>query len=165
MNLQDLLGSLLLADIDLIFLGLLRGTSVVVVILVKGHAFSTVGIKRLLSAVEVTAASYKVTTSCYDFYCCTQKFIDQIGELRAISGHMLGADGVQMPENISDDLHSSREEDGTLETMNLQDLLGSLFFGVDATMEIKEKHQVFTAGSEDISVVGQKLMLLVTAVK
>ncbi|GJY83914.1 hypothetical protein Tco_0497290 [Tanacetum coccineum] len=49
---QDLLGSLLLADIDLIILGLgvsvsrvvgfLRGTSAVVVILVKGHAFPTI---------------------------------------------------------------------------------------------------------------------------
>nr|GEX42400.1 hypothetical protein [Tanacetum cinerariifolium] len=38
-------------------------------------------------------------------------------------------------------------------------------FGVDAAMEIKEKHQVFTAASEDISAARQKLMLLVTAVK
>nr|GEX72572.1 hypothetical protein [Tanacetum cinerariifolium] len=38
-------------------------------------------------------------------------------------------------------------------------------FGVDATMEIKEEHQVFTASSEDISAARQKLMLLVTAVK
>nr|GFA42000.1 hypothetical protein [Tanacetum cinerariifolium] len=38
-------------------------------------------------------------------------------------------------------------------------------FGVDASMEIKEKHQVFTTASEDISAARQKLMLLVTAVK
>nr|GEU63864.1 hypothetical protein [Tanacetum cinerariifolium] len=38
-------------------------------------------------------------------------------------------------------------------------------FGVDAAMEIKEKHQVFTAASEDISAATQKLMMLVTAVK
>nr|GEZ68789.1 hypothetical protein [Tanacetum cinerariifolium] len=38
-------------------------------------------------------------------------------------------------------------------------------FGVDAVMEIKEKHQVFTAASEDISAARQKLMLLVTAFK
>nr|GEX89897.1 hypothetical protein [Tanacetum cinerariifolium] len=38
-------------------------------------------------------------------------------------------------------------------------------FGVDAVMELKEKHQVFNAASEDISVARQKLMLLVTAVK
>ncbi|GKF34499.1 hypothetical protein Tco_0107699 [Tanacetum coccineum] len=38
---------------------------------------------------------------------------------------MLGADGVQIPENNLDDLHSSKKEDGTLETMDPQDLLGS----------------------------------------
>nr|GEZ68901.1 xylulose kinase-1 [Tanacetum cinerariifolium] len=43
--------------------------------------------------------------------------------------------------------------------------LSTVSFGVDAAMEIKEKHQVFTAASEDISAVMQKLMLLVTAVK
>ncbi|GJX06725.1 hypothetical protein Tco_0194657 [Tanacetum coccineum] len=37
---------------------------------------------------------------------------------------MLGAAGVQIPENNLDDLHSSREEDGTLETMDPQDELG-----------------------------------------
>ncbi|GJZ60124.1 hypothetical protein Tco_0615940 [Tanacetum coccineum] len=34
---------------------------------------------------------------------------------------MLGAAGVQIPENNLDDLHSSREEDGTSETMDPQD--------------------------------------------
>nr|GEW60939.1 hypothetical protein [Tanacetum cinerariifolium] len=38
-------------------------------------------------------------------------------------------------------------------------------FRVDAAMVIKEKHQVFTAASEDISAARQKLMLLVTAAK
>nr|GEW61319.1 DNA-directed DNA polymerase [Tanacetum cinerariifolium] len=38
-------------------------------------------------------------------------------------------------------------------------------FGVDAAMEIKEKHQVFTTASEDISAARKKLMLLVTAAK
>ncbi|GJU95772.1 hypothetical protein Tco_1320528 [Tanacetum coccineum] len=38
---------------------------------------------------------------------------------------MLGAAKVQIPENYLDDLHSSREEDGTSETMDPQDLLGS----------------------------------------
>nr|GEW77775.1 hypothetical protein [Tanacetum cinerariifolium] len=42
---------------------------------------------------------------------------------------------------------------------------GRADFGVDTAMEIKEKHQVFTAASEDISAARQKLMLLVTAVK
>ncbi|GJW52807.1 hypothetical protein Tco_0096892 [Tanacetum coccineum] len=39
----------------------------------------------------------------------------------AISGHMFGAVGVQIPKNNLDDLHSSREEDGTLETIDPQD--------------------------------------------
>nr|GFC34190.1 hypothetical protein [Tanacetum cinerariifolium] len=55
----------------------------------------------------------------------TQKFVDEIGELRQISSHMLGAARVQIPENNLDNLHSSREEDGTLETVDLQNLLGS----------------------------------------
>nr|GEV83584.1 hypothetical protein [Tanacetum cinerariifolium] len=38
-------------------------------------------------------------------------------------------------------------------------------FGVDAAMEIKEKHQVFTVASEDITAARQKLILLVTATK
>nr|GEZ60724.1 hypothetical protein [Tanacetum cinerariifolium] len=45
----------------------------------------------------------------------TQKFVEEIGELRAISGHMLGAAGVQIPKNNLNDLHSSRDEDETLE--------------------------------------------------
>ncbi|GKE85086.1 hypothetical protein Tco_1558828, partial [Tanacetum coccineum] len=53
-------------------------------------------------------------------------FIDEIGELRAISSHMLGVAGVQIPKNNLDDLHSSREEDGTSETIDPQDLLGSV---------------------------------------
>ncbi|GJR90035.1 retrovirus-related pol polyprotein from transposon TNT 1-94 [Tanacetum coccineum] len=36
----------------------------------------------------------------------------------AISGHILGAAGVQIPENNLDDLHSSREEDGTSKTLD-----------------------------------------------
>nr|GEV33397.1 hypothetical protein [Tanacetum cinerariifolium] len=36
-------------------------------------------------------------------------------------------------------------------------------FGVDATMELKEKHQVLTAASEVISAARHKLMLLDTA--
>nr|GEV15306.1 hypothetical protein [Tanacetum cinerariifolium] len=38
-------------------------------------------------------------------------------------------------------------------------------FGVDAAMELKEKHQGFTAASEDISAARKKLMLMVTAVR
>ncbi|GKF11142.1 hypothetical protein Tco_0049068, partial [Tanacetum coccineum] len=38
---------------------------------------------------------------------------------------MLGAVGVQIPKNNLDDLHLPRDEDGTSETMDPQDLLGS----------------------------------------
>nr|GEY02151.1 hypothetical protein [Tanacetum cinerariifolium] len=62
----------------------------------------------------------------------TQKFVGEISELRAISGHVLGAAEVQIPENNLDNLHSSIEKDGTLETVDLQDLLGSfLLAGCD----------------------------------
>nr|GEX48267.1 hypothetical protein [Tanacetum cinerariifolium] len=53
----------------------------------------------------------------------TQKFIDEIGELKAIFRHMLGAARVQIPENNLDNLDSLREEDGTSKTMDPQDLL------------------------------------------
>nr|GEX21473.1 hypothetical protein [Tanacetum cinerariifolium] len=54
----------------------------------------------------------------------TQKFLYEVDELRAISGHMLGASGVQIPENNLDNLHST-VEDGTLEIVDPQELLGS----------------------------------------
>ncbi|GKF55827.1 hypothetical protein Tco_0166167, partial [Tanacetum coccineum] len=38
---------------------------------------------------------------------------------------MLGAAGVQIPENNLDDLHSLRGEDGTSETIDPQECLGS----------------------------------------
>ncbi|GKG09668.1 hypothetical protein Tco_0338414, partial [Tanacetum coccineum] len=46
---------------------------------------------------------------------------------------MLGAAGVQIPENNLDDLHSSRKEDGTSKTLDPQDLLGS-FLLVDTDL-------------------------------
>nr|GEV37291.1 retrovirus-related Pol polyprotein from transposon TNT 1-94 [Tanacetum cinerariifolium] len=52
------------------------------------------------------------------------KFVDEIGELRAIFGHVLGAARVQIPTNNLDNMHSIVEEDGTLETVDPQDLLG-----------------------------------------
>ncbi|GJX31140.1 hypothetical protein Tco_0240995 [Tanacetum coccineum] len=56
----------------------------------------------------------------------TQKFTDEVDELKAISGHMLGASGVQIPQKNLDNLQSLREEDGTSETVDPQDCLGSL---------------------------------------
>ncbi|GJU85241.1 hypothetical protein Tco_1292787 [Tanacetum coccineum] len=57
---------------------------------------------------------------------------------------MLGAAGVQIPENNLEDLHSSREGDGTSETMDPQDLLGSflladkdlIFLGVSVSRAV-----------------------------
>nr|GEY25535.1 hypothetical protein [Tanacetum cinerariifolium] len=54
----------------------------------------------------------------------TKKFVDEIGELRAVSGHMLGASGVKIPKNNLDNLKSIREEDGTSKMFDPQDLLG-----------------------------------------
>nr|GEW80383.1 hypothetical protein [Tanacetum cinerariifolium] len=47
-----------------------------------------------------------------------------LGELRAVSGHVLGAAGVQIPENNLDNLNSIVEEDRTLEIVDPRDLLG-----------------------------------------
>ncbi|GJW51661.1 hypothetical protein Tco_0093012 [Tanacetum coccineum] len=69
---------------------------------------------------------------------------------------MLGAAGVQIPENNLENLQSLREEDGTLETVDPQDLLGSLMLAdliilgcdplalVDGLTPVEEKHRVAT---------------------
>nr|GEY67907.1 hypothetical protein [Tanacetum cinerariifolium] len=54
----------------------------------------------------------------------TQKFLYTVDELRVISSHMLGASRVQIPENNLDNLHLI-VENGTLEIVDLQELLGS----------------------------------------
>nr|GFD09414.1 hypothetical protein [Tanacetum cinerariifolium] len=55
----------------------------------------------------------------------TKKFLYKVDELRAIFGHMLGASGVQIPENNLDNLYSISEE-GTLELVDPQEFLGSV---------------------------------------
>nr|GEU95298.1 hypothetical protein [Tanacetum cinerariifolium] len=55
----------------------------------------------------------------------TKKVIGEIGELRAVSDHMLGASRVKIPQNNLDNLQSKREEDGTLEIVDLLDCVGS----------------------------------------
>nr|GEX04612.1 protein IQ-DOMAIN 32-like [Tanacetum cinerariifolium] len=45
----------------------------------------------------------------------TEKLINEIGELRAIFGHVLGAAGVQIPQNNLDNLQSIKKEDGATE--------------------------------------------------
>nr|GEX11287.1 dolichyl-phosphate beta-glucosyltransferase [Tanacetum cinerariifolium] len=108
-----------------------------VAILVKGHTFPTnvkvypVGCDPLALVDEFTPIEDNIglletrfdeeAVLCLCFLRITQKFVDEIGELRAISDHMLGAAGVQIPENNLDNLHSSREEDGILEFVDPQD--------------------------------------------
>nr|GEY82674.1 hypothetical protein [Tanacetum cinerariifolium] len=71
--------------------------------------------------IEATPLARKVPVVDYQI---VLKFVDEIDELRAISGHVLGAARVQIPENNLDNLQSSIEEDGTLKTVDPQDLLG-----------------------------------------
>ncbi|GKB38255.1 hypothetical protein Tco_0883197 [Tanacetum coccineum] len=67
---------------------------------------STVSISHILSNVIIPKSDG------------TQKFTDEVDELRAISGHMLGASRVQIPQNNLDNLQSIREEDGTSKTVD-----------------------------------------------
>nr|GEW70336.1 hypothetical protein [Tanacetum cinerariifolium] len=60
----------------------------------------------------------------------TQKILYEVDELRAISGHMLGASGVQIPEKNLDNLHSIIE-DVTLEIVDPQELLGSFLLATN----------------------------------
>ncbi|GJZ90112.1 hypothetical protein Tco_0662039 [Tanacetum coccineum] len=73
------------------------------------------GNDRPVKGVSITHNLCNMIITEFDY---TQELIDEIGELRAISGHVLGAAGVQIPKDNLEDLHSSREEDGTLETMD-----------------------------------------------
>nr|GEU42016.1 hypothetical protein [Tanacetum cinerariifolium] len=57
----------------------------------------------------------------------TKKFLYEVDELRAISGHMLGASGVQIPKNNLDNMHST-VEDGTFEIMDPQELRCVTFY-------------------------------------
>ncbi|GKG45896.1 hypothetical protein Tco_0498342, partial [Tanacetum coccineum] len=61
----------------------------------------------------------------------TEKFLNKIGELGAISGHVLGASGFQIPQNNLDNMQSIREEeDGATEVSNPQDVSGSILLAV-----------------------------------
>nr|GFC69033.1 hypothetical protein [Tanacetum cinerariifolium] len=60
----------------------------------------------------------------------TQKFLYKVDELRAISGHMLGASRVQIPVNNLDNMHSI-VENGTLEIVDPQELLGSFLLSTN----------------------------------
>ncbi|GJZ45988.1 hypothetical protein Tco_0593584 [Tanacetum coccineum] len=57
--------------------------------------------------------------------------MNEIGELRAISGHVLGASGVQIPQKNLDNLQSIRkEEDGATKVLDPQDVPGSILLAV-----------------------------------
>ncbi|GJT02595.1 hypothetical protein Tco_0823764 [Tanacetum coccineum] len=55
----------------------------------------------------------------------SQKLADKIDELRALSGYVLGAARVQVPKDNLYDMRWTREEDGEIETLDPQFLLGS----------------------------------------
>ncbi|GKD13994.1 hypothetical protein Tco_1198401 [Tanacetum coccineum] len=52
----------------------------------------------------------------------TEKLVNEIGKLRAISSHVLGASGVQIPQNNLDNLRSIEEEDGATEILDPRDV-------------------------------------------
>nr|GEW55047.1 hypothetical protein [Tanacetum cinerariifolium] len=57
--------------------------------------------------------------------------MNEIGKLRAISGYVLGAFGVQRPLNNLDNMQSIREEeDGATEVSDPKDILGSILLAV-----------------------------------
>ncbi|GKG12857.1 hypothetical protein Tco_0347094, partial [Tanacetum coccineum] len=61
----------------------------------------------------------------------TEKLMNEYGELRAISGHVLGASGVQIPQNNLDNLRSTEEEeDGATEVLDPQDGSGSFLLEI-----------------------------------
>ncbi|GJX45183.1 hypothetical protein Tco_0261859 [Tanacetum coccineum] len=63
--------------------------------------------------------------SLYKLVSLEHKFFYKVDELRALSGHVLRASRVQVPEDDLNDLHWTQEEDGEFETMDPQFLLGS----------------------------------------
>ncbi|GKE16124.1 hypothetical protein Tco_1423701 [Tanacetum coccineum] len=57
--------------------------------------------------------------------------MNEIGELREISGHVHGASGVQIPQNNLDNLHSIREEEnGATEVLDPRYVPGSILLAI-----------------------------------
>ncbi|GJR55482.1 hypothetical protein Tco_1406003 [Tanacetum coccineum] len=57
--------------------------------------------------------------------------MNEIGELRVISGHVLGAFGVQIPQNNLDNLDLIKEEeDGETEVLDPRDVSGSVLLAI-----------------------------------
>ncbi|GJV67784.1 hypothetical protein Tco_1483293 [Tanacetum coccineum] len=59
-----------------------------------------------------------------------EKLVNDIGELRAISSHVLGASGVQIPQNNLDNLRSTEEEDGATEILDARDVPSSILLEI-----------------------------------
>nr|GFB89842.1 hypothetical protein [Tanacetum cinerariifolium] len=60
----------------------------------------------------------------------TEKLVKEISELRAISSHVLGASGVQIPQDNLDNLRSTEEEDGATGVLDPQDVPGSVLLEI-----------------------------------
>ncbi|GKE46475.1 hypothetical protein Tco_1477733, partial [Tanacetum coccineum] len=57
--------------------------------------------------------------------------MNEIGELRAISSHVLQASGVQIPQDNLDNLRSTEEEeDGAIEILDPRDIPGSVLLEI-----------------------------------
>ncbi|GJV49502.1 hypothetical protein Tco_1439714, partial [Tanacetum coccineum] len=60
----------------------------------------------------------------------TKKLVNEIGELRAISNHVLGAYGVQIPQDNLDNLRSTEEEDEATEVLDPRDVPSSVLLEI-----------------------------------
>ncbi|GKE09294.1 hypothetical protein Tco_1412845, partial [Tanacetum coccineum] len=61
----------------------------------------------------------------------TEKLVNEIGKLRAISSHVLGASGVQIPQNNLDNLKSTEEEEvRATEVLDPRDVPGSVLLEI-----------------------------------
>ncbi|GKF03402.1 hypothetical protein Tco_0030325 [Tanacetum coccineum] len=56
--------------------------------------------------------------------------MNEIGELRPISSHVLGAYGVQIPQEDLDNLRSTEEEDRATEVLDPRDVPGSIMLKI-----------------------------------
>nr|GEX27855.1 integrase, catalytic region, zinc finger, CCHC-type, peptidase aspartic, catalytic [Tanacetum cinerariifolium] len=83
----------------------------------RGNNLYTLSLKDMMASSHICLFSKALAKSNF------QKFLYEVDELRAISGHMLGASKVQIPKNNLDNLHSIIK-DGTLEIVDPQELLG-----------------------------------------
>nr|GFB78101.1 hypothetical protein [Tanacetum cinerariifolium] len=85
----------------------------------------------LLAVIDFTTLGEDAIISPMDREYSTEKFMSKIGELRAISGHVLGASRVQIPQDDLDNLQSIREkEDGATEVSDPRDVPGSILLAV-----------------------------------